>query len=370
MRFRRLPGPVLLAALLWAGVAVRVPAATSAPGPRDAHAADVTRCLQLGSSNAAAAVELARTLLAEPELSRTMRIRANICLGVAQSHVGDALASRAAAAAAIDLLERDDVSDDERMRGYNMAGQILITIGDVQQASALFERFYELGLQHRDAQWQIVALSQRAHIASDFLDDLAAAEQYTRQALELSVAAHEENANVYYTYGMILVRMQRYDEALPMLDRALALLPKDPPEIQPILAPRIRTHRAEVLFARGQTSEARTLLEASLEKQRSLPDALGETVTLTKLGRVQLAADDTDAALASARQAEQLAERGHYRLERQQALQLLTDVQMARGEVAEALAAERRAFALETANLRNQNLQSIAGMQEIGRAHV
>lgn len=365
MRSRRLSGLALFAALLWTGAAACAAAAPAAPAADDADAAEVTRCVRLSSSDAAVAAQLAHTLLAKPDLSPTMRVRANICLGVAQSHIGDALASRAAAQQAIELLEGSAVSADERMKTYNMAGQILITIGDVQQASALFERFYELAKQNKDAKWQVVAIGQRARIASDFLDDLPAAEKLTREALELGVAAHQENANLYYTYGMILVRMQRYDAALPMLDRALAVLAQDPPEAQAILAPRIQSHRAEALAAHGQTGTARALLETSLAKQRSLPDALGEAVTLSKLGRLQLDAGDRDAALASAQQAEALAERGHYRIEQQQALQLLSDVQMARGEAADALTTARRAFALEAANLKNQNLQSIAGLQAL-----
>jgi diguanylate cyclase (GGDEF)-like protein len=367
MRTRRLPGPALLAALLWAGVAAGG-AAAAAPAPPEAgdpDLADTARCMRLGSADATAAVELARAMLARPGASAVMRIRANVCMGVAQSHIGDAQAARAAARAALDLLEHSEVSDEERMKAYNMAGLILITIGDVQQAATQFERFYAFAKRLRDAKWQIVALGQRARIASDFLDDQPAAERLTREALELGVAAHQEDANLYYTYGMILVRMQRYEDALPMLDRALDLLPKDPPEAQAILGPRIRTHRAEALAARGRTAEARALLEASLETQRDLPDALGETVTLTKLGRMQLAAGETDAALDSARRADALAERGNYRLERQQALQLLADVQAARGDAAAALATARRAFELEAANLRNQNLQSIAGLQAL-----
>lgn len=365
MRFRRLSGLALLAALLGAGSATRAAAPPDQPAANDGHAAEVMRCVRLSSSDAAAAAQLAQTLLAKPDLSPTMRVRASVCLGVAQSHIGDALASRAAAQQAIELLESSAVSADERMKTYNMAGQILITIGDVQQASAMFERFYELAKQNKDAKWQVVAIGQRARIASDFLDDLPTAEQLTREALELGVAAHQENANLYYTYGMILVRMQRYDAAMPMLDRALAVLAQDPPEAQAILAPRIQTHRAEVLAARGQTDAARALLETSLAKQRGLPDALGETVTLSKLGRLQLGTGDRDAALASAQQAEALAERGHYRIEQQQALQLLSDVQMARGDAEDALTTARRAFALEAANLKNQNLQSLAGLQAL-----
>lgn len=349
--------------LLLCGSAVAAGADPSPPRPSpDAEAA--AACIRLASSGARAAVEQASRMLERPGLDRIARLRAHICLGMAESHVGNAEAARSAALAAAALLDADEsLPEAERSNGYGAVGDVLVTIGDIQQAVALRERAYDLSKRNDAPLWQIRTLIQRAQLASDFLDDLPGAEQLVRQALELAVAHGAEEGYIYYTYGMLLVRLKKYDEAMPVLDRALALLDKTAEQARPILASRIQTHRAEVLTAQGETAAARRLLDDSLEAQRSLPDKLGETVTLSKLARLQLATGDAPAAIASARKAEAIAELGGYRIERQQALDALADAQAAVGDAGAALATARRSFALEAKNLRTQNLQSIAGLQ-------
>lgn len=348
--------------LLLAGTA-RV-GAGEAPAPPTADVEAAENCVRLASSSPQEGVEQAGALLRRTDLELPARLRANVCLGIAESHVGNAEAAREAASTTAALLDANpNLPEFERSRAYGAAGDILATIGDIQQAVTLYERVYDLSKRTDSPPWQIRTLIQRAQLASDFLDDLPGAERMVREALEIAVAHNTDDGYVYYTYGMLLVRLKKYDEALPVLDRALAMLDKAPESARPILAARIQTHRAEALAARGDADAARKLLDASLAAQRSLPDKLGESVTLAKLARLQLTAGDAQAAIASAQQADAIAERGGYRIERQQALEVLADAQLAGGDGAAALDTARHAFELEAKNLRTQNLQSIAGLQ-------
>jgi Tfp pilus assembly protein PilF len=60
----------------------------------------------------------------------------------------------------------------------------------------------------------------------DRLGRAAEAEAAYRRALALEPALPQRDAAVYNTYGYFLYRQRRYEEAIPLLERALALDPE------------------------------------------------------------------------------------------------------------------------------------------------
>ncbi|MCD9006765.1 diguanylate cyclase [Luteimonas sp. XNQY3] len=129
------------------------------------------------------------------------------------------------------------------------------------------------------------------------------------------------------------------------------------------LKPRIASHRAEILRARGDAGRARPLLGDALALQRAAGDRQGEVVTLQRLARTELDLGRAEDALVLARQAVALAEQGRYMAELRDGLYLLADAATAAGDRDAAGGYATRARDMTRAHDREITGRTLAQMQ-------
>lgn len=350
-------------ALALAGVAT--PATGQAPlapplGPYDVL---LMRCFQHAAGNSDVALAAADEVLASPGVPLPATVRAHACRAIALSTRADAAAAEAEVDILLRLLETPGLPPPERPPALGIAGSVLGTVGQWQRASELHARAYDEARTQHNVPMQIDALLAIAQIQNAFLDDPALADTTLREAISLAVSIDREHPSLYYNFAYNLMLLGRNDEALPAFERALALASRPgPPGAMDGMKARIDTHRGVILHARGDAS-GRALIEGALVQQRRLHDALGEAVTLTHLGRIQREEGDPQGALANVEAALALAEAGRFVREQKLALAELAAIHTALGNTDTALDLTRREHALETEQLRSQNLKSLAGLQ-------
>lgn len=352
-----------LAGLWLACVATTTPAQAPMAPPLGPHDASLARCFQHAIGGPDVALATADELLAAPGLPAAVTLRAHVCRSLALSTRGDAAAAEAEVDTVLALLEAPGLAPAERPPALATTASVLGAIGQWQRAAELHERAYAEAREQKNMPGQIAALLAIAQIQNSFLDDPALADTTLREAIALAVSIGHEHPMLYYNLGYNLMLLGRNDEALPALDRALALAQQPgPPGAMESMRARIDTHRGVILHARGDAS-GRALIENALVQQGRLRDAQGEAVTRTHLGRIQRESGDLEAALANVEAALKLAETGRFVREQQQALHELAAIQTALGNADTALELTRREHALETGQLRSQNLKSLAGLQ-------
>ncbi len=122
-------------------------------------------------------------------------------------------------------------------------------LGDKRQALTLYRHSLEL-----DGDY-LPALNNLAYLLADNYGDLEEALRLARQALRKSPS----DARVMDTVGYVLVRQQRFDEALPFLRQASQMLPEEP---------LVLIHLGKAYLGLGQRAEARTTLDKALIHSR------------------------------------------------------------------------------------------------------
>ena len=118
-------------------------------------------------------------------------------------------------------------------------------LGDKRQALTLYRQSLEL-----DGDY-MPALNNLAYLLAENYGDLEEALRMARQALRKSPS----DARIMDTVGYVLVRQQRYDEALPFLKQASQMLPEEP---------LVLMHLGKAYLGLGQQAEARSALDKAL----------------------------------------------------------------------------------------------------------
>jgi len=321
----------------------------------------VERCLALRQSDPARAVEMAGRLLADSGLSALERGRALVCQAYAQATTGQPQAAVGSAEAAVQWFGADTLSVAERVRGYAGAAGALLTVGEPYRATAIMEQAERLVRDADDSHAQLIVADLLANIHAAEFDDHAAAETYFTQAHELAQSLHIDEPSRDYNQGLNLLHMGRLDEAGRVLDRALAGTVGN--DRWDLLRHRIRSSQAELALRRQDLAGARAQLLDLVREQQRLGDRQGEVVSLTRLAQAQLAGGDAATAAEVAQRALDLAVAGKFTREQVEALRVIVDVDVARGETQAALTAARELHALETQRLKVQNLRGLATMQ-------
>jgi diguanylate cyclase (GGDEF)-like protein len=319
--------------------------------------ADIARCFELRQSAPREAVVLAERLLGGPDLDPGNRIKAWSCLGRAAAYGGDTARALESAAQIDMLLEAHPMPPGFELRAVSNAGAILHVAGQVDAALDAYGRAHALAQAEDAAETQLVTLVNIGSIHSEELRAYDAAEDFYQEALAIAEAAGLDNASLPYNRGQNFVRMGRPAEAAPLFDAAATVAARDGDRVLELRA------RAERLALPDAPPEAPARLAALAESQLALPDVGGAAITLTALARLSLARGETQAALARASRAAGLVQDGHHRRERIDALEARLAALEALGRSDEALAVARELRAFETALLRAQRVEALAGLQ-------
>ncbi|WP_150132068.1 diguanylate cyclase [Dokdonella koreensis] len=360
LRYARPSLPLALLALLVPALASPVAAAPES-GTVDAA---IDRCLELRRSAPQAAVDLADSILASDALPVEARIKTLTCLGGAAGISGDG--SRAAEVATqIQTLVDDhpDLPAPFVLRALSHAGAIFHSAGRTYQAETLYARVSDIARRTggEDAiVTQIVMLTNIGLIHADYLDSPEVAEENYRQALALTEGLGRRDATLLYNLAVNRVRMGRDAEALDALERA----ERSADETGNVLVrARVRSARAGLLAAAGDTQRARALLQESIAVQKELPDPAGEAASLSVLSTVQRLAGEKLLALRTAEEALQRVERTSFQKEQVQALEAKVAAEAALGRTEAVVATTRRLHALQMTALKEQRLEILADLQ-------
>lgn len=176
-----------------------MPSANAAPGRKEAD-----RCIELGMrSEDAGRLEEARKHYEAAIAAAPSYASAHLNLGIALEGLGDAAAAARAFESAL------AIEPDNAFANYNL-GRMLYTRGELQHAEALLRAAIAGKPGFPEAQ---VALANTL----DARGDLAAA----AASLEAALALRPAYAGALRNYGMLLCRLERWDQAEKVLRRAL-----------------------------------------------------------------------------------------------------------------------------------------------------
>ncbi|MET0581042.1 MAG: GGDEF domain-containing protein [Pseudoxanthomonas sp.] len=349
----------VLTALLLATASVEALAAGE-----EAQAEAISRCFALRRSEPEAAVVLAKSILASPQLQVQPQIKALSCQGMAAGIAGDvAGALESAALIESKVAQHPELPAEFTLRALSNAGSIYHGAGRVHQAEVLYTRVSEIAkhVSAKDAAiTRTVMLTNIGLIYADYLDSPEVADGYYLQALAVAKTIGHEELSLLYNHAANLARMGRRDPALAALGEAEALAVR---QDNVLFQQRIRAERAGLLIDSGDTAQARTLLEGALVVQRRLPDPAGESDSLSKLSRLQRTVGEKQAALQSADAAWNKVENGQFAQEQIQALRARTAAQAALGQTSAALASADQLHKLQMAALKEQRFEILADLQ-------
>lgn len=348
---------VTLALLPFTASAQTVPAV-------DPYEPGLRRCFHQLLGNPSASLVEADQLLAKPSLPLIPQLRASACRAEALATLGRAKDAGAQAEAVITLLDGNALPPSEQFPALFISGSALQRIGHHRRALEIFERAHVLARESNSEKAQIDTLANLGIVHAMGLNDPQAGEPYLRKAAELS-ERHDTPAlsdiMMLYNYGYVLLKLKRYDEAMRMFDKVLALSAQN--TNQELNVFRTNSHRGEILRRTGKVDEGLRLLEAAASMQQKLPDPQGESVTLQRLASLHLESGDAPTALPLAQRALDLAETGEFPLESLDALKLLAEIHEAQGQTDQALAFTKRAHTLEMDSIRQHNLDWVGEVQ-------
>lgn len=331
----------------------------------------VQRCQALLNSAPRTSLQLAQSLLATPTLPSSVEIGALSCLALSMRATGQTRSTSDLPARLIAAAERPDTHAEDRQQARSMVANLMLWHGDHAQALVLTTKFLEEGIQQLDVQAQIGALVQIAIIRSDLLGDAQGALIYLERATGLSTHLQRPpnpgDLTLYYNYGVALLSLQRYEEAVIAFDRADAIGARIGG--QELVLRRIASHRAEIDRALGRIDSAEQALAKTLSWQE-LNDPQGRVVTLQRQARVAIDRDQAAAALALAEQAQDLAEHGYFIEERRAGLDLLADAHSLLDHRSETLRYVREARELDQARTKGDALNQLAKLQAIAERDI
>lgn len=333
--------------------------------PMTPQTQSLERCHKLVIVRPSDAASAAREVLAASGTTADQRLAATVCLAVAQILSEQREAGAASADEALALLDAPGVSPAGKLDGQLRLPAALVRLGRVGEALALQEEVLVAARERGIVPMQIEALRFMATIRATEFDDPEGALAHFRQAYDLHRAMVGTSGNVNpplsYDLGYTLMLLGKHDEADVLFAEA-ATAAAAIPELAGMVD-RIDSHRAEIVRSRGDAADAERRLTAVLSRQRAGEDTLGEVATLHRLARARLDLGRAQEALAPAREALELAERGHHREEMRDALDVLVDVHVELGEHAVAVEYAKRAGEVTRSLDRDAAARGLASMQ-------
>ncbi|MGX9721603.1 hypothetical protein [Stenotrophomonas acidaminiphila] len=354
--FRCLPACLLLAL----GVA-------GCAGPADGDLRlndEVARCVPLVYDAPRDALALADRLLAMPALPLEVKIEAVSCRTSALHQLGRNGESRQAVAQLLALLRTPGLPLENYATAQRRAAFLMLRDGRMEEGLRILEALQERSIAEGDVGGQIYALGHIALVHGGQLDDPEGALHYQRQALAL--AGHlprlprPQDVTLNYNHGYTLLQLGRLAEASEAYDRAEALARRL--SGQEVLLHRIRSDRAEILRARGQTRAARAELQAVLRwQERNNP--LSTVTTLQHLARIALEEGAPEQARRLAEQAVATAQAGRFPSGRRQRLELLAEIHLVLGDAAKAQDYLRQSRQPGPSRMSAESLAILARMQ-------
>lgn len=329
-RLLLLPG--LLLALAMAG-----PAHGQVAGADIPLAGQATRCQVLVRNSPRDALALANRLLATPALPPAVEINAIDCRSVALNLLGQRQDSRQMAARLQVLLQTPGLPLDGYDQVQRRTAWLLLRDGQAKEGLQMLDAVQERSIAKGDISGQVLALGYIALIHSERLHDLEGALHYQRQAFALSGHLQrpplQQDLTLNYNHGTILLQLKRHDEAGKAFDRAEDIAKRL--SGQDVILHRIHSDRAEILRANGQQEAAKARLLAVLHwQQHNSP--MGQATTLQYLARVALDQGAPEQARGLAEQMLAVAEAGEFPANTRDSLDLLAEISMTLGDMAQA----------------------------------
>ena len=133
---------------------------------------------------------------------------------------------------------------------YTAMGDLLQEQGEVAEACAC----YDSALEYQPG--SILVLNNYAYLLAEKGGDLVKAEEMSRRTIE----AEPDNATYLDTYAWILYKLQRYEEALTYMERAIAA-DAEPSDV-------LYEHAGDICYGLGDKAKARDYWRQALELQR------------------------------------------------------------------------------------------------------
>ena len=356
----------LLPCLLGLALLLSLPSSRAQGAQPSVHdrGAEVKRCLQLRRDAPPVAVELAESLLREPDLSVEDEVKTLSCLGIAAGLTGD----RPRAVDAGEQMERRVVEHpglppEFRARAFSQAGSIFHGAGQIHRAEAAYLKAQDLAAQLKAdeaALFQATTLTNIGLIHADYLDSPEVADGYYRKALAAAGSVALEDPLILHNHALNLVRLGRIDEALAVIDQGEAVARRK--QAQSVVD-RLRAERAGVWIAQGRLAQARPVLEAAIRSQQTSVDTPGLAGSLAKLSTLQRLSGDAVGALATARRAWSSVDGMPQPQKQREVLRAWMAAHAALGQADDAMAVGARLHALEMQTLKEQRLELLADLQ-------
>ena len=324
---------------------------------KEAQERVVEECRTVAMKDPAKAVSMAQSLIQTDHLAAVSMIGALGCLAHAQAIAGDLAGALNAETRALTLLEKTTVPDAERANVLSSAGGVFQMAGDTKQAGVVLAQSLRLATSKNLPDQRIAALIAIANLYADGLDDPLAADPYFRQALDLSRSMGRDQVYLYayFNYGNNLVKLERYEDALQVLDRVVSLAGS-----QENAKARFRAEstEAQIFLAEKNPAKARELLEHAMAGQQRLGDRQGEAESLLTRGSLRRAEGEDQAAVNDAERAMTLGKEIDAPVIRIDAMRLQAEIYSAQGDAGTALALSRDARTLEEEARRPGGTQS------------
>ena len=307
----------------------------------------VEECRTVAMENPARAISVAQLLIRQDRLAAAIMIGALDCLGHAQAVAGDSAGAIDAENRALSLLEKTAMPDAERANVLSNAGGVFQMAGDAKQAGKLLAQSLRLATSKDLPDQRIAALIAIADLYADALADPLAADPYFRQALDLSRSIGRDQLYIYayFNYGNNLVKLERYDEALQVLDHVVSLAGNQ--ESYARARFRAEVTEAQIFLTEKNLLKARELLDHAMAGQQRLGDKQGEAESLLTRASLRRAEGEDQAAINDAERARNIGKDIDSSAIQIDAMRLIAEVYSAQGDAATALALSRDASALE-----------------------
>ncbi|RXH55205.1 tetratricopeptide repeat-containing diguanylate cyclase [Granulicella sibirica] len=304
-------------------------------------------CRAVAMEDPAKAVSMAQALIHADHLGAVTMIGALDCLGHAQAIAGDSAGAIDAETRALNLLEKTVMPDAERANVLSNAGGVFQMAGDAKQAGKLLAQSLRLATSKDLPDQRIAALIAIADLYADGLEDPLAANPYFRQALDLSKSMGRDQVYIYayFNFGNNLVKLERYDEALQILDHVVSLAGSQ--ENYARARFRAEATEAQIFVAQKNLSKARELLDHAIAGQQRLGDKQSEAQSLLTRSSLRRAEGEEQAAVNDAERAMNMGKDIDSPAIQIDAMRLQAAIYASQGDAGTALALSRDAKALE-----------------------
>jgi diguanylate cyclase (GGDEF)-like protein len=342
------------------------PIALAAAPPAATATADATEqalkhCFHLQRSRPAEAVKVANGILAKHPPVKT-EIKALSCLGIANTLTRDMPRALSAASRMVALLKGQQASSRFTLRVFSSAGTIYQTAGKIYLALGMYQKALRVARGPDTRQAALVLLENIGLIYSNNLGDYKKAENYFQRSDTIlrkhPISSHEMLLNA--NHALNYIRMGRDADALKALARSEVAAKHEDNRLFQL---RIKSERIGIDVRAGKLASAAPALQSVIAAQHKLPDAIGESRSLVFLSQLQLKQKDAEAALKSARRAEQRVTQDRYKVERRTAMKAQIAALRQLGRFREALDVAQQLHSTQVGTLRKYATQGLAQLQ-------